>query len=852
MNCIITLKINDYNPKIPSIPYENFICIFTNDDFIGKIPLSKKLEIQCVHEIPKINNDIKYTLHVLESNSSSLIGISELLIPLIKLKQVNPPCTIIQEQKLKILIDTNTKRKLFKTLINSSDIFLFIRAEIFIPNINNIGNLDLSKIEVKRKNINSNNDKKNLNSTKRKRITKEIRTNKEVIKNDLNLLSNNNKTISYDNKNNNNSSKIKLMNDIKNSFKKIDEINLSSKGIKKLKLSQKRSPKKRVTILELMEQKMKMNPLLLNMSEEKNLNESSDKKINIKLNKNGKKLTSPKSKKENKKELIKTIEKHSSKKFMSSKNSNEVTSSTKRIKNASAICSNKQINLPNDDINTDINRNLYDNNFNKNKVSYDLIQINKFNDHSYIENEDINSNYGILSTEERTEQVLSEIDKIILEKSTKLRDVLENQIKNSSNYKKNSGTLYMKDKGNINKSIEMNDNMMSINKSSIGNDYNNNSMNFISQENLKNNYLSLIDLYYLLSQKLSKIILENSFSFNKLNLIKEEFKSENKKGHLINRQKDNLEFNSSCNDHINKYKIVQQLINTKNLESKLYQTIFSFHLNDFEIIRQKEIERVNKLNEGRKLNILLKLIRGVIFDIGNISQVFKNDKYKQNILKNILAINNIKEKEEGARDYINLWGLGLINKYKLFDNDNFENKIIREVDEDKEEESEFNSSIKKKTKNKISKLVLDELLINPNIHNETKPDDDENKIENVDNSDEIDENNKKIEVMKDILINKFKGNKKFSHIKNDEFLFDNKFQIKASLSENNEIFIEFENNKYNMDSFLLKYCKEENIGTQNDFDKKEKGTFIYSKKIMPQNEHQKRRRKKRIIDDSEE
>ena len=60
-------------------------------------------------------------------------------------------------------------------------------------------------------------------------------------------------------------------------------------------------------------------------------------------------------------------------------------------------------------------------------------------------------------------------------------------------------------------------------------------------------------------------------------------------------------------------------------------------------------------------------------------------------MKNILANNNIKEKEEGTRDYINLWGLGLINKYKFFDNDNFENKIIREVDEDKEEESEFNS-----------------------------------------------------------------------------------------------------------------------------------------------------------------
>ena len=190
--------------------------------------------------------------------------------------------------------------------------------------------------------------------------------------------------------------------------------------------------------------------------------------------------------------------------------------------------------------------------------------------------------------------------------------------------------------------------------------------------------------------------------------------------------------------------------------------------------------------------------------------------------------------------------MGPSNKYKFFENENFENKVIKEVDEDKEEESEFNSSNKKKTKNIISKHVFDELKINPIIYK-----DDENKIDNsnVDNPDEIDEN-KKIEIMKDMLINKFKGNKKFSHIKNDEFLFDNKLQIKASLSENNEIFIEIENNKYNLDSFLSKYGKD--ICAQNDLSKKEKGTFIYSKKIMSQNEHQKRRRKKRIFDDSEE
>ena len=152
MNCIITLKINDYFPKIESIPYENFICLFSFEDFKGKIPLSNNdNNNKIAHEISIINSDIKYTIHILEYNSNSLIGMCELLIPLIKLRQINPPCTIIQEQKLKLIIDVNTKRKLFKTLVTSSDIFLFLRAEIFIPNMKCICDSGISKIEVKRK-----------------------------------------------------------------------------------------------------------------------------------------------------------------------------------------------------------------------------------------------------------------------------------------------------------------------------------------------------------------------------------------------------------------------------------------------------------------------------------------------------------------------------------------------------------------------------------------------------------------------------------------------------------------------------------------------------------------------------
>ena len=860
MNCIITLKINDYFPKLESIPYQNFVCLFTYGDFKGKILLSQNNNNICTHEINRINSDMKYIIHILDSNSSSLIGMCELLIPLIKLRQMNPPCTIILEQKLKVIIDMNTKRKLFKTLINSSDIFLFLRAEIFIPNLKNIVCNDFDKIEVTRNNINGkkkNNNKKDFSHTnKKKKIIKDIINNKEMVKNDLNISNNKtNRTINYDNKNNFLINKSQLLNEIKDSFKKIDEINLSSKGIKKSKINQKRSPKKRVTILELMEQKMQ--PLLLNINEEikkdkeNNINKNSNKKINIKINKSNKKFASPKQKSDIKKD-INSLEKHSSINHIKSKNSKEFSSNTHQIKKRSSKGLFNRINQQMDDINFnyDINRNLYNINFNKDKLSYDKIPITKSRELSILENEDINSNYGILSTDERTEQVLSGLDKIILEKSTKLRDIFEEQIKNINNHKKFTGTLYIKEK-RINQDMEIQDNNIIISKSSLGTIYNNN-MN-ISQEKVKNNYLLLIDLYHSLSQKLSKTISENIVSNKKLKLLKEEYNHENKKIDLIKRNKNDISFNLLCNINIKnslKSKIVEQLIYTKNLESKLYQNIFNFNINDYEIIRQKEIERVNKLNEGRKINILLKLIKDVVFDIGNISQIFNNDIYKQNILKQILENNNIKEKEQGAEDCVNLWGLKIRNQFNLGNNnfENIENNIIREVDEEKEDESEFYSSNKKKNQNNISKNILDEIKqYSNNINEINNKNEKENDInDNKNNIEEIDEN-KNIEIIKDILINQFNENKKFEYLEKNEFLFDNKFKIKSSLINNNEIIIELDNNKYNLDTFKSIYCQKE---TNNN--NKDKKNFIYTKKIMTQNEHKKHRRKKRIIDDSEE
>ena len=55
MNCLITFKINDYSPKLESIPYQNYVCLFTYGDFKGKILFSQYNNNICAHEINKIN-----------------------------------------------------------------------------------------------------------------------------------------------------------------------------------------------------------------------------------------------------------------------------------------------------------------------------------------------------------------------------------------------------------------------------------------------------------------------------------------------------------------------------------------------------------------------------------------------------------------------------------------------------------------------------------------------------------------------------------------------------------------------------------------------------------------------------
>lgn len=93
-NCLISFKIVDYNPKLNSIPYKNYICLFICGDFKLKIPIINNNDFPNLkHQINCIQGDINYKLSLYDINKKELIGLGDLIIPY----------KLIQKQNLIIL-----------------------------------------------------------------------------------------------------------------------------------------------------------------------------------------------------------------------------------------------------------------------------------------------------------------------------------------------------------------------------------------------------------------------------------------------------------------------------------------------------------------------------------------------------------------------------------------------------------------------------------------------------------------------------------------------------------------------------------------------------------------------------
>ena len=251
LSCRLTIKIKDYFPKTDTIPYSNYICLFSCGEYQGQIPFIPDETKFLQHQIKNISSDIKYKVLILDFNDMTLIGMCEMSIAYKVLNRIIPQSGFIQEQQKKLIIDTKTKRKLFGTVINNGDIFLNIYTEVFLisKNFNEQKiknskskknhlmvntpkcyikyNFALNKSDFSPKSsknnkstmVNSNSEKQTLNLSKQEK-DKENRTNKNSYNNTIKYQKDNEK------KNLRNYSNYNIINNNINFFNKKSEVEI--------------------------------------------------------------------------------------------------------------------------------------------------------------------------------------------------------------------------------------------------------------------------------------------------------------------------------------------------------------------------------------------------------------------------------------------------------------------------------------------------------------------------------------------------------------------------------------------------------------------------------------------------
>ena len=904
--CNVIIKIKDYFPKTDTIPYENYICLFSYNDYEEQIPFLPDESKTIQHQIRNITSDIKYKVHILDFNDMSLIGMCEMSILYDILNQITPPNGFTQEQQKKLLIDLKTKRKLFGTIVNIGDIFLNIYSEIYV----------ISRTSMEQKSINR--MRKNNNRSTPQCF---IKYNFQLNKSDYSPISIKNRspalTISLDktkkgiftsNKhsyNNYNNYKINkekeknIYNTFNNSIKRnekytsaklqkknnnlIKEPNRKKNNIdileKKKMMTQKYNSENigKDDFINYTDNKIKRSNDLKNKREgyftEQNFNLNYGLKLDNKYAKNNK-LLKEKDEDEDEKinenneilneDLINGSQNRKNNLYDIDENNiidyipdkNMLTPNTFNKKEENYIDKNlsKTVKINNNKNYIKNNKYIYNS---KNKV----IKMGKIKNKKRIvsnpkedDNEETNKNMNNeINTSLSTNESFLDIDRMILDKGVELRNEFINQIKQCNSSSANIQHKNIKsfnDKNNNLLNNEENNDYINSQKD----DYSNNEIiggsyfnmdtprtekmsqytsppilnNLLTQENLKNNCIKLIEFYSLLNYKLKQINAKNGKIYKKLLILKEFYSSELKKNNIINNNSNLIEyikyFHKSINEQINE-KILYLFPKIKKAESSIHQILFDVYYTDDEVIQCKEQESHEEQN---KVYLLLTIVKNLINKYGNLSQVFKNEFTKKNKLKECLMNYNLIERDEENKDYVNLEELSKEIKAQHKLNNLKENvdkfKVIKEVDEDKEEENddELNDDNKNEIINSnenIEQKKHEKILNNNKFNDEEKM----NSIHKNDNS-EIDINlnmndadyiNDE-ELIEEILIGEFrkkhKNNKHyFEKIGLNEYLYNN-IKIKAIIDKDGDIkiIIAENNEEYNLDDFIRLFGEEEN------------------------------------------
>ena len=930
----ITISIKDYFPKNKSIQYENYICLFTHNNFASKLSLFNLQSQFIKHKVESNNSNIVYNIHMFDSTKNSLIGICQLTINFDKIKNLNVNDALTQEETVELIIDPKTKRKIFDKIANMGDIYLILATEIKIldKNLYSSGNkqpINILKKSVGKENI-DNNYEFNLTprAFKKKQIIRTLKNGREVLKREDAFIGNNEKNAQGSFRDENKfalfcpGSTIKKYNSLnrakmissnyKNKYNDFSNIsnsqnfnnsctvimspkhgktNYNFKKEEQIKTTRKKklSSNKKVTILNLMEQKI--DPLLYTQKGENILELSTQSKDfkNTYINFNKSLICN-----NSKKNSFSSLNNYNFSFIDSKKENPNKKKSLKYFADSDFFQKKNYQNKTRISVNLS-GKNQIEKPFSerrkiiKNNKNLGLMYIGKLNSDNYKNDylyKKLDTNNIFLQTE-TTMRKLTERKKDLRKNILTDSDLKQITKEKGSLIRENFYNNYFMEKGRgtfspkLSLKINFNDGIITSNeKTEISSHRYNERLNkkiltpkgnqirkvainrkdnlLIENEELKKKLFNLIDFYSLLTRKLRKTCKNNMENIKNLENIKEKYNNLNRYKYKI-VQVQNLNESKKIRTHVNIHyeeeQLLNKMINIKSKENSIFGNIFK-NYNGGQIIINKIAILMSKKKE-----MLLNLIKNIVKYYGNISQVYNNDRIKKNLLKEILDKYDIKEKIKTDLNYINY-----INK-----GNNFDDKIITEVDEDKENEEEEEEKKERQkdidinynlTKNEINLNLNPENRININRNNnifndnfrheeinsnnkiqeiqifKIKTNKNSNIVNHINNNEENNIDNRKDNynenlnnIIEKILIEKFpenyNTNMKFMREEKNKYLFNNK--IFYAFIENNDVILKEEingiidNNKFTLSEFYERYCStEKNRNISN---------FVYTKKI---------------------
>jgi hypothetical protein len=240
------------------------------------------------------------------------------------------------------------------------------------------------------------------------------------------------------------------------------------------------------------------------------------------------------------------------------------------------------------------------------------------------------------------------------------------------------------------------------------NDFNSNEIiSDLNQSDTKDKIVKQIDDICSLKKEIEQKIKDNKNLIPKYFLYKEKYNAELKRNNCLNDEKNIKEIKSIIHVNINSKLNEQFYLKMKSIKNKEMEVMENIFRDNKKNMLKKSVKK--KLEQQKEIHALLKIIRELVKNYENLSQLYNDNEHKKILFKSLLVRYGIREKEE-KNDF------NFIDKYNELKRniDNEKNKLKKNeiekdiykniINEEDSEESRSSISARKSKNNVLKKL----------------------------------------------------------------------------------------------------------------------------------------------------